>query len=284
MPLTVSYGASTDIGRRASQQDAFLIHPSAIPSNPHPTYLFIILDGHGSEGTKVAQFVKEQFAAVVAQHAEQILAGDPKTAFTNVFRLVNEKLEDEQSIDTYMSGSTVALVLLVGETLYVAHIGDSRVVLGRTEAQGGLSLRPLTRDHNCTDPGEYERVTKAGARVESLPTDGNTDGPLRIFKGTLPYPGLVVTRTLGDNVARRLGITCEPEVDVVTLTPSDRFLVMATDGVWDGVTDDDIIKAVSSNADATSASNYITQASLAGLDRLSLDDNTTNIVLYFSWQ
>jgi len=123
----------------------------------------------------------------------------------------------------------------------------------------------ITRDHTCQEEEEKERILAAGGRVESLFENGQPIGqtpflpfkglylippillflfsfffffffflgPLRVFKGTLPYPGLVVTRSFGDTVAHKVGVTAEPEITPIDLIEEDLFIIIATDGIWD---------------------------------------------------
>lgn len=50
-------------------------------------------------------------------------------------------------------------------------------------------------------------------------------GPLRIYRGTLPYPGLAMSRSLGDIIAHQLGVAWEPSIAVRKIIPDDKFLV-----------------------------------------------------------
>ncbi|KAJ3179623.1 hypothetical protein HDU87_002829 [Geranomyces variabilis] len=313
--LTISAGHSSDIGRRASQQDDCLClspvfpppqHPQPQPTSPTPpppsssspaassssfptSHLFLILDGHGSDGGKVALHAKLILSQHIAAVGYPAIAADPVAAMKTAFTAAHCAVVENEAIDSYMAGTTAGLALVVGDTLVVAHVGDSRIVIGRERAGGEIALESLTVDHNCDNPTELARVTASpGARVDRLAmgSEGKADGPLRIFKGTLPYPGLVVTRALGDTVASRLGILTEPDVAVIKLESSDKFLVMGTDGVWDGVSDADVLSCIRAHYPRApeEASKAITAASLAGLDRLNLDDNTTNVVVFFNWE
>ncbi|KND03002.1 uncharacterized protein SPPG_08981 [Spizellomyces punctatus DAOM BR117] len=277
MPVTLLYAGTTDIGRRTSQQDDYILKDTLFPNVPD-SYLFAVFDGHGADGAKAASFAKHAFSTTLSSLQSQ-LSQDPVNTMKETFRVVNEQLVENQAIDTYMSGSTVALVVIFDGKMIIAHIGDSKVVLGSRDETGTWRIDKLTKDHTCDDATEMARVIAAGARVERLDVQ---DGPLRIFKGSLPYPGLVVTRALGDTVATRLGILWEPDVTVRDIIPTDAFLVLATDGVWDGVSLEEVLVIVSKETDPLAASRQITQSSLAGMDRQQLDDNTTNIVVYIN--
>ncbi|KAJ3129955.1 hypothetical protein HK098_007221 [Nowakowskiella sp. JEL0407] len=272
MPFT--YGVSSDIGRRAQQQDDFLIRDAffGLPD----CQLFAVFDGHGSEGAKVSAFVKKTLPEILLPLKESFIR-EPVTTLKSVFATLNEKLNDTPAIDTYMSGTTAVLVLIIARKMVVCGLGDSKVVMGR---QGSLGVEPiqLTTDHNCTNKVEFERVIACGARVDKMDPSG--DGPLRIYKGSMPYPGLVVTRSLGDTVATKLGVLCEPDIKILDIIPNDKFLILATDGVWDGLSLKEVVNIISKESDPTKASEMITKHSLEGMDKNNIDDNTTNIVVF----
>jgi serine/threonine protein phosphatase PrpC len=57
-------------------------------------------------------------------------------------------------------------------------------------------------------------------------------------------PGLAMTRSFGDEVASRVGVTAEPEILELDLSPEDKFIVLASDGVWEFLSNDQIAKIV----------------------------------------
>lgn len=139
----LTFAGSTDIGRRTSQQDDYLLQSAVLPNHPD-SYLFAVFDGHGTDGAKVATFAKQMFPTVLSELVDRI-KHDPVGAMRDAYATVNERLTDNQAIDTYMSGSTAALVLIVEGKLVVSHIGDSRVLLGRRDGNGGFRIEQLTK-------------------------------------------------------------------------------------------------------------------------------------------
>lgn len=275
-----THGSSTDLGGRPSQHDCVFVKENIKLSDGYTCNIYGVFDGHGSDGSKVSNFIKKELEAAFVSVAKSFIS-DPSVALKNMYQLLSEQLKENQAIDTYMSGSTAVVVVSYQNTLYVANIGDSRAVLVQLGESGNWKGIPLTTDHNCMDKEELQRVQSAGARVEQLLIDGEKDGPLRIFKGTLPYPGLVVTRAFGDAVASRLGVLSVPEITTWNLTSNDKCLILATDGVWDGITIPEAVSIISSKKDPKSASKAVTAASKEGMNRQSIDDNTTNIVVFF---
>lgn len=76
-------------------------------------------------------------------------------------------LYTESNIDIYFSGSTCVSVLIVGNKVFCANVGDSRAVLAR-EIDGKLMGYPLNRDHKANEPDEEKRILMAGGRIESF--------------------------------------------------------------------------------------------------------------------
>ncbi|KAJ3369852.1 hypothetical protein GGF31_004924 [Allomyces arbusculus] len=285
-------------GSRPEQQDETLVVPVA------PGILAVgVLDGHGSDGGKASRFARQVIETDLPTHLRATTVVDEtavRAALVRAFQDANSRLLDEPGIDCYLSGSTAVVAVLTQDLCVVANVGDSRAVLAQVDAEGSadesgampLKTVPLTTDHNCENPTELARVQAAGARVDRVQTDCPTDqpsaqGPLRIYKGTLPYPGLVVTRSLGDSVARRLGVHADPEITVHRIDPAaDRTIVLASDGVWDGLPEPGRVARLVGNAVrggpasakvADRACASVVAEALRGLDALEIDDNVSAV-------
>jgi serine/threonine protein phosphatase PrpC len=120
--------------------------------------LFAVFDGHGTEGHKAANFVKEMFVKVLENY-RQLLIVDPATAMKRAFRDIHDLLIENDDIDTYMSGTTASVVVWRGDQLIVANLGDSRVVLGR---------KALSAAQRATNP--YASIKSAPAQAIDLTT------------------------------------------------------------------------------------------------------------------
>ena len=127
-------------------------------------------------------------------------------------------------------GTTALAVLVWGDAVYVANAGDCRAMLVR----GGCSCA-LSRDHTAEDPAERRRCTEQGGRVEQR------GGAWRVGAA-----GVAVTRGLGDFDAREDGLTPEPEVARVQLCEEDEYLVLACDGLWDVLSEEEVAELVGS--------------------------------------
>jgi len=204
--------------------------------------LFGVYDGHGPSGHDVSQFVKEILPKLFFQHSKR--AADPEVALRDAFIKCQELIEmqsADKSFDASMSGCTVTMVYRPHneKSLVVAHVGDSRAVLGRL---GGEAL-DLTIDHKPNLPKEKERIESRGGRVVF---DGFYNH--RVFAKGAMYPGLNMSRALGDLLAHKVaGLSEVPDVQLVNIDPSrDKTVLLCTDGVWEFIDSAEAVKVVQS--------------------------------------
>jgi len=59
------------------------------------------------------------------------------------------------------------------------------------------------------------------------------------------YPGLTISRSLGDLIAHQIGVSSEPEIVIYELQQGDRFFTIASDGVWNHLQPEDVGEIVS---------------------------------------
>ena len=100
--------------------------------------------------------------------------------------------------------------------VYIANLGDTRAVLSKN----GFAER-MSYDHRGTDPGEVDRVKSGGGVV----LDGRVGGTLAI------------TRAFGDHSLKKDGVIAKPFIKKHVIRTSDKFLIIASDGVWDSMED-----------------------------------------------
>lgn len=179
------------------------------------------------------------------------------------------------NVDVNQSGATEVLVLFIPGKLCCASVGDSRAILAATRSavspapfantdgeerkalktvkstrQSILSIPlfpiQLTKDQKPEDREESERINKAGGTVSRI-TDplGNKVGPYRVWKKNEGYPGLAMSRSIGDRRGSEVGIISTPVTTEYVLKPGeDLFVVAASDGIWDVMDNEDVINFV----------------------------------------
>ena len=127
-------------------------------------------------------------------------------------------------IDSDGCGSTGAVAVIRKEgahsVLYMANVGDSRAVLSRSGKAERISI-----DHKADNPDEVARIKNTGGIV----IDNRVGGVL------------AVTRAFGDHSLKRTGLIATPYVAKITLKPFDKYLIIASDGIWDELSDQDSV-------------------------------------------
>lgn len=101
--------------------------------------------------------------------------------------------------------------------------------------------------------------------------------PPRVWDHTLERPGCAFTRSLGDNVAEQCGVYAEPEILVWKLNSKDRFVVIASDGVFEFLTSQAVVDAISKFENPLDAAKHV--VSEAYRLWLTYDDRTDDITI-----
>ncbi|KAG1662755.1 hypothetical protein FOA52_006780 [Chlamydomonas sp. UWO 241] len=209
--------------------------------------LFGAMDGHGPQGHLVSGFVKQHLPIMLVHH---LATGGPDVcaALTKGFLEVDASLGASR-IECEYSGSTTVVAFLKGKTLTTAWVGDSRGVVGIQEAGSPLVVaQDLTIDHKPTDPVEMERILGAKGRVERLVDEtGEPMGPHRVWLQSAWIPGLAMSRALGDAVAHSVGVSSEPQHSVTELNETHKFMILASDGVWEFVSSQEAVDIIASH-------------------------------------
>ncbi|PFH31236.1 putative PP2C [Besnoitia besnoiti] len=201
--------------------------------------LFGVFDGHGPSGHDVSDYVHRLlfFLLLTDENFQKNTPQAIGNAFLATHRSVLAYAAGTELFDCSLSGSTASLVLHTRHRLFVAHVGDSRVVLAR-QHKSGIVAETITLDHKPTTPAERERIEASGGEVKRL----ECDIPYRVFVKRRLYPGLAMSRAIGDAIASQIGVTCEPDVTTVELDRSCLFLIMASDGVWEFISSQEAVQ------------------------------------------
>jgi len=105
--------------------------------------------------------------------------------------------------------------------------------------------KDLSRDHKASDSDEMERILSCNGRIEPYSDEkGDPVGPHRVWLKTEDYPGLAMSRSFGDEVAASVGVIAKPEIFEWKLTEEDRFVVLASDGLWEFIESDEVVNIV----------------------------------------
>ena len=150
-------------------------------------------------------------------------------------------------MDSKSSGTTCVLVIHVGEHIICANVGDSRAILIFDEENdtnlNSSKIFPLSFDTKPDNPGEKERIYGMGGIVEKMKNKyGMEVGPFRVWEKNKDYPGLAMSRSLGDFNGKNIGIIPEPEIVEWTLTIHSKFIVISSDGIWEFLNNKDVME------------------------------------------
>eukprot|EP00930_Biecheleria_cincta_P023703 TRINITY_DN17075_c0_g3_i1.p1 TRINITY_DN17075_c0_g3~~TRINITY_DN17075_c0_g3_i1.p1 ORF type:complete len:432 (+),score=80.83 TRINITY_DN17075_c0_g3_i1:39-1298(+) len=204
--------------------------------------VYAVFDGHGKGGHHVSNFVKQHLPMLIlsdtrckTQEWEMLL----KDTFFKVQAMIKAAYAKKQ-LSAQLSGTTCTVVIHchTRKQLIIAHVADSTAVLG-TRTGVDCEGYALTRDHKPDLADEQARILNAGGRVVH---DGYAN--YRVMAGNANYPGLNMSRCLGDLVAHeRCGITCEPEISVVGIQASTEYLLLVcSDGLWEFLEPEEVVQ------------------------------------------
>ncbi|XP_071482557.1 integrin-linked kinase-associated serine/threonine phosphatase 2C-like [Diadema antillarum] len=226
-------------GERDSMQDAHVIlddftsHLTNVPSTISRMAYYAVFDGHsGDRASKHAARTLHTHLAIKFPQGEATNRDkEIKKCMIDTFKVTDEAFLKQASASkpVWKDGSTAVCVLVVDNTLYIANLGDSKAILCRFNPETGRHQPlPLTKDHSPTQYEERIRIQKAGGYVR----DGRVMGIVE------------VSRSLGDGRFKHCGVSCVPDIKKCQLGASDRFLLMACDGLWKGFTEDSAIQFI----------------------------------------
>jgi serine/threonine protein phosphatase PrpC len=217
--------------------------------------LFGVMDGHGEFGHLVADYVKVNFPMLFEQES---IRADPCASILSAMKKLCANLQTT-GINVNFSGTTAIIGLKVDDMMYIANIGDSRCVLARKSQTGDyIEAVPLSTDHKPDVPTEKARILAAGGRVCPLPGPEDEDrGPDRVWLEKVDVPGLAMSRSIGDDISQQVGVISVPEITQYRISRNDLFVVWASDGVWEFVSNEDAVATVAQHlpnlGDATRA-------------------------------
>lgn len=273
-----------------ANQDSFCIH-TQFGKDPND-HFFGVFDGHGEYGTQCSQFVKKQLCENLLK--DRHFRTDVVQAYHAAFTATNVQLH-RHNIDDSMSGTTAITVLVRGKTLYVANVGDSRAVLAERRGKELVAV-DLSSDQTPFRTDECARVKLCGARVLTLDQleglknpnvqcwggEEDDDGdPPRLWVSNGMYPGTAFTRSIGDKIAEQIGVIAVPEVLVTELTSKHPFFVLASDGVFEFLSSQQVVDMVAAHADPCNAcASAVAESYRLWLHYETRTDDITIIVVY----
>ncbi|KAJ6825074.1 putative protein phosphatase 2C 33 [Iris pallida] len=182
-----------------------------------------------------------------------------KESFLKAYKIMDKELKLHQNIDCFCSGTTAVTLVKQGRDLVIGNVGDSRAVLATRDQNNYLTAVQLTVDLKPTLPKEAERIKRCKGRVFSLRDEPEV---ARVWLPNSDSPGLAMARAFGDFCLKDYGLISVPEISYRRLTERDEFIVLATDGVWDVLSNKEVVDIVAKAPACSAAARCLVQAAV----------------------
>ncbi|XP_007256730.3 protein phosphatase, Mg2+/Mn2+ dependent, 1Ab [Astyanax mexicanus] len=253
---SLRYGLSSMQGWRVEMEDA---HTAVVglPNGLSAWSFFAVYDGHA--GSQVARYCCEHLLEHITSNpdfraggpgggsSDDVCGSRPEPSVESVkngirtgFLQIDEHMRaiSERKHGADRSGSTAVGIMVSPQHFYFINCGDSRALLSR-----GGRVHFFTQDHKPSNPLEKERIQNAGGAVMIQRVNGS----------------LAVSRALGDfdykcvhgkGPTEQL-VSPEPEVYEIEREEDDEFVVLACDGIWDVMTNEELCDFVRSRLEVT---------------------------------
>lgn len=252
----VKYAVSSMQGWRIDMEDA---HTALVelPGNLKEWLYFAVFDGHAGSrisnycsgelldsiilnddfrGKSSSSTTEETSDEIVEPPNEEQIKVGIRTGFLTLDQKLRRLPETVSGDDK--SGTTAVCALISPSKIYLANCGDSRAVLSR-----GGKVAAATLDHKPVSPSEKERIVNAGGSVMIQRVNGS----------------LAVSRALGDFEYKNVQgkgeceqlVSPEPDVFSETRCDEDEFLVLACDGIWDVMSNEQLCDFIRSRLQIT---------------------------------
>ena len=201
--------------------------------NKFNSCFFGIFDGHG--GKEISYYLSENLQNYLVKELNNISLSTNfrenneyfLQAITNSFEKIDKTIIENSSFENSV-GSTATIVFIYNDessltkrTLICANVGDSKAYLINKN-----NIKIITKEHKCNDANEVARIKKSGGVVFQK----------RVF-GTL-----ILTRTIGDIQMKKFGVIPTPDLFSQPIYDNDMYVILASDGLWDVVEYEDILK------------------------------------------
>lgn len=182
-----------------------------------------------------------------------------KKKFVTAYKLMDRNLKSHPKLNCFGSGTTAVTMIVQGKDLIIGNVGDSRAILARRLQDGSLVAHQLTTDQKPNLPGELERIRRCKGRVFALKDEPHV---ARVWLPHANMPGLAMARSLGDFCLKEYGLSATPQVSYIRLMEQDEFIVLASDGVWDVLSNEEAVRIVASTFPKEEAAKALVHAAM----------------------
>ena len=289
-------------GSKKINQDAYIIERNV--NGVLNFNIFGVFDGHGDVGHLASQFVKRYIVYRIKNHPLIKKLDEPKEIYnqiktkgyqllSNIFVDADTQIQKEK-FDSKRSGTTVVLVIQLEEHIICANAGDSRALAiyddKNDDNLANSKIYRLSYDCKPNLPNEKRRIIEAGGVVEkAYYSDADSSDeefiPFRVWVKDKDYPGLAMSRSIGDMDAKKVGVIPNPQIVEYTIDWFSKYLLICSDGIWEFMSNEDAMKIANKfylRNDAKGLCHELIQSSIKLWEEMEIViDDITVLVVFF---
>ena len=260
-----------------TNQDSYFIKEDFLKDSNN---LFLgVCDGHGHKGELISNYVVNKLPEYIKDINHD--------SIINEFKKINQEIYSNSNMESDMAGTTVVSVILTPEKMMCVNLGDSRAAIFKYE-NGLYYCKNLSRDHKPNEPDENKRILFNNGRIKKCFDEDLKKfvGPDRVWLKNKEEPGLAMSRSLGDKIAHTIGVSDEPEIKSYDYDGTEKFIIIASDGIWEYVHGDECIKVIKSyyedNKDVEEAAFAMVKEAFRKWKRkeVAIDDITVILIFF----
>ena len=251
-------GISED-GTEKVNQDSYIILNNIFDIDYN---IFGVLDGHGNYGHLASQYVVKKLSEIFTNegiynfknkreiNTEKIfekLSYKNCEFIKNIINNINKDIMVQNEFNVNYSGTTCNLLFQIGRYFICSNTGDSRCLLFKSSLldKKKNEIENFSYDHKPILEKEKKRIEKLGGSVhQTIDFEGEFTGPYRVWVKDEEYPGIAVSRSIGDNVAEKIGVISDPDFIIKNFDSTFNYCVLGSDGVWDVLNGKDLINLI----------------------------------------
>ena len=300
--------AGIDDKKEKINQDSYLILEKLFENNLN---IFGIFDGHGKNGHLLSSLVSKFLSSYLTNKENYCSknnkpASDTESESDDGININKETLKklfskedfikkvikeldfraNECNFDLSLSGTTCLLLFILNNnTLVCSNIGDSMCCLFSCSNEDRWTHEILSVIHKPDIPSEKERIISNGGVIHPYYDEyGIYEGPDRVYIKGKTYPGLSLSRSIGDLESEKIGIISEPDIIYKKLDSTNKYIVMGSDGLFDVIKPYDIRRIVNPffiRNDPEGACNALMKTASKNWDKSGYERDDITIIVAF---
>ena len=240
----ISISGENDEGNKKINQDSFIIKRNI--NGILNFNIFGVLDGHGEHGHYASQFVSRFIFNSIKNNpiikkcssAEEIyekITSNNYKLIENIFLDADVQITKEK-FDYRTSGTTCVIIIQLNQKIICANAGDSRAIIVYNNGKDLLKeskIFPLSHDFKPDLTNERKRIYEYGGIVRRAFDDIDEDGPYRVYMRGEDFPGLAMSRSIGDIESKKIGVIPNPQFIEYNISEETKYMIICSDGIWE---------------------------------------------------